>query len=220
MARAIMLPSARINLEKLVVLLVDDNPQSLDILAQVVTGFGVRSIIRSPGGEDARAQLSRDQYDLVITDAQMPGLDGYALTSWIRREAPGQNRFVPVILVTAHTRKTHVTRARDCGANYAITKPIRPKTVLERIYWIAKEDRMFIEVEGHARVYAIADEDLDRENDEKTSAVHFVRFELTPAMCAAVKAGAAVKLGCDHTNYPAHMTIAAETLASLAGDLR
>ena len=144
MARAIMLPSARINLEKLVVLLVDDNPQSLDILAQVVTGFGVRSIIRSPGGEDARAQLSRDQYDLVITDAQMPGLDGYALTSWIRREAPGQNRFVPVILVTAHTRKTHVTRARDCGANYAITKPIRPKTVLERIYWIAKEDRMFI----------------------------------------------------------------------------
>ena len=150
MARAIMLPSARINLEKLVVLLVDDNPQSLDILAQVVTGVGVRSIIRSPGGEDARAQLSRDQYDLVITDAQMPGLDGYALTSWIRREAPGQNRFVPVILVTAHTRKTHVTRARDCGANYAITKPIRPKTVLERIYWIAKEDRMFIEVDTYA----------------------------------------------------------------------
>ena len=68
-------------------------------------------------------------------------------------------------------------------------------------------------------MYAIADEDLDRENDEKTSAVHFVRFELTPAMCAAVKAGAAVKLGCDHTHYPAHMNMAAETLASLASDL-
>ncbi|HOZ65383.1 MAG TPA: DUF3501 family protein, partial [Burkholderiaceae bacterium] len=51
-------------------------------------------------------------------------------------------------------------------------------------------------------------------------AVHFVRFELTPAMCAAVKAGASVKLGCDHTNYPAHTTIAPETLASLAGDLK
>ena len=47
---------------------------------------------------------------------------------------------------------------------------------------IGVEDRMFVEVEGHARVYAIADEDLDRENDEKTSAVHFVRFEFTPAM--------------------------------------
>jgi hypothetical protein len=75
-------------------------------------------------------------------------------------------------------------------------------------------------VEGHDRVYAIADEDLDRENDEKTSAVHFVRFEFTPAMVAAIKAGASVKLGCDHRNYPAHVTIAPETLASLAGDLR
>jgi len=85
---------------------------------------------------------------------------------------------------------------------------------------IGVEDRMFVEVEGQARVYAIADEDLDRENDEKTSAVHFVRFELNPSMCAAVKAGAGVKLGCDHTNYPAHTAIAAETLASLASDLK
>lgn len=85
---------------------------------------------------------------------------------------------------------------------------------------IGVEDRMFIEVEGHARVYAIADEDLERENDVKTSAVHFVRFELTKPMRAAVKAGAGVKLGCDHTNYPAHTAIAPETLASLAGDLK
>jgi hypothetical protein len=79
---------------------------------------------------------------------------------------------------------------------------------------------MFVEVEGQERVYAIADEDLDRENEEKTSAVHFVRFEFTRAMVDAIKAGAAVKLGCDHTNYPAHVQIAPETLASLAGDLR
>jgi hypothetical protein len=85
---------------------------------------------------------------------------------------------------------------------------------------IGVEDRLFVEVEGHSRVYAIADEDMDRENDEKTSAVHFVCFELTPAMCAAVKAGAGVKLGCDHTHYPAHTLVAPETLASLAGDLK
>jgi len=85
---------------------------------------------------------------------------------------------------------------------------------------IGVEDRMFVEVEGYERVHAIADEDLERENDEKTSAVHFVRFEFTPAMRAAIKAGASVKLGCDHTNYPAHVSIAPETLASLAGDLK
>jgi hypothetical protein len=84
---------------------------------------------------------------------------------------------------------------------------------------IGVEDRLFVEVEGYARVYAIADEDMDRENEVKTSAVHFVRFELTQAMCAGVKAGASVKLGCDHTNYPAHVEIAPDALASLAGDL-
>lgn len=84
---------------------------------------------------------------------------------------------------------------------------------------IGVEDRLFVEVEGQPRVYAIADEDLDRENSEKTSAVHFVRFELTPAMRQAVKAGAGVKLGCDHTHYPAHVQIVPETLASLASDL-
>ena len=85
---------------------------------------------------------------------------------------------------------------------------------------IGVEDRMFVEVEGHAQVYAIADEDLDRETEDKTSAVHFVRFEFTPTARQAVLAGAAVKLGCEHGNYPAHLQIAAETLASLAGDLR
>jgi Protein of unknown function (DUF3501) len=85
---------------------------------------------------------------------------------------------------------------------------------------IGIEDRMFIEVEGHAHVYAIADEDLDRETDEKTSAVHFVRFELDAAMRKAVLAGAGVKLGCDHTNYPAHTQIEPEALASLASDLK
>lgn len=110
------------------------------------------------------------------------------------------------------------------GSNWKATMlleypdPHERKRELARLIGI--EDRMFVEVEGHARVYAIADEDLDRENEQKTSAVHFVRFEFTPAMKQAIRAGAAVKLGCDHTHYPAHLQIAPETLASLAGDLR
>jgi hypothetical protein len=50
-------------------------------------------------------------------------------------------------------------------------------------------------------VFAIADEDLERENDEKTSSVHFLRFELTPAMVAAAKGGAAISIGMDHSAY-------------------
>jgi hypothetical protein len=110
------------------------------------------------------------------------------------------------------------------GGNWKATMMIEYPDINERRRELARligvEDRMFVEVEGQPRVYAIADEDLDRETEEKTSAVHFLRFELTPPMCAAVKAGAGVKIGCDHTNYPAHVTLNAETLASLAGDLK
>lgn len=110
------------------------------------------------------------------------------------------------------------------GANWKATLLLEYPDVSERQRELARlidvEDRMFVEVEGHDRVYAIADEDLDRENDEKTSAVHFLRFEFPPAQVQAIQAGAAVKVGCDHRNYPAHVAIAAETLASLAGDLR
>lgn len=110
------------------------------------------------------------------------------------------------------------------GSNWKATMLIEYPDANERKRELSRligiEDRMFVEVEGHDRVYAIADEDLERENDEKTSSVHFLRFEFTPAMRDAIQAGAAVKLGCDHTNYPAHVAIAPETLASLAGDLR
>lgn len=110
------------------------------------------------------------------------------------------------------------------GSNWKATLMLEYPDEHERRRELARligvEDRMFVEVEGHGRAYAIADEDLDRETAEKTSSVHFLRFEFPPAAREAVRAGAAVKLGCDHTHYPVHVTIAPETLALLAGDLR
>lgn len=109
------------------------------------------------------------------------------------------------------------------GSNWKVTLLIEFPDENERRQQLAHlkgiEDRCWVQVSGKDRVFAIADEDLERENDEKTSAVHFVRFELSAPMRQAVKAGAAVKLGCDHRHYPAHVQIAPETLASLAGDL-
>ncbi len=110
------------------------------------------------------------------------------------------------------------------GSNFKATMLIEYENVTERKAALAKligiEDRLFIQVEGQPRVYAIADEDLDRENDEKTSAVHFVRFELTPEMKSVLKGGAQMMVGCDHPNYPVHVEeLPQETLASLLKDL-
>ncbi len=110
------------------------------------------------------------------------------------------------------------------GSNFKATMLIEYENVADRKAALAKligiEDRLFVQVEGQPRVYAIADEDLDRENDEKTSAVHFVRFELTADMKAALKGGAQMMVGCDHPNYPVHVEeLPQETLAALLKDL-
>jgi hypothetical protein len=110
------------------------------------------------------------------------------------------------------------------GSNFKATMLIEYTNVADRKAALAKligvEDRLFIQVEGKGRVYAIADEDLERENGEKTSAVHFVRFELTPEMKAALKGGAQMMVGCDHPNYPVHVEeLPQETLSALLKDL-
>jgi hypothetical protein len=80
------------------------------------------------------------------------------------------------------------------------------------------EDALWLQIDGFARVHAIADEDLDRENEQKTSAVHFVRFELAPGMVAAFKSGRPVAIGADHPNYHAEIALPANVQAALAKD--
>jgi hypothetical protein len=95
--------------------------------------------------------------------------------------------------------------------------PVVRKRELARLKGI--EDQVYVQVDGHAKTHAIADEDLERENEEKTSSVHFLRFEFTPAMIASFKAGAAVAVGCDHPAYAVRIDeIAPAVQASLVRD--
>jgi len=110
------------------------------------------------------------------------------------------------------------------GSNFKATMMIEYADAEERKHALSKlkgiEDRTWIQVEGCARVYAIADEDLERENEEKTSAVHFLRFELSDEMKQAIKYGVGLSIGVDHVNYQAELSAAApEVRASLARDL-
>lgn len=144
-----MQPSQYINLEKARALIVDDNPQSLDILVGVLTSFGLRNIVRKASGKEAQEELRYHPVDLILTNAALPEMDGYDLIRWLRREAEEAQRQTPAIIVSAHTRQSQVEKARDCGANFIITKPISPAIMLERILWVARGDRLFIECESY-----------------------------------------------------------------------
>ena len=110
------------------------------------------------------------------------------------------------------------------GRNWKATLLVEYEDVEERKRALARlkgiEDRVWVQVDKQPRVHAIADEDLERENDEKTSSVHFVRFELTPAMIAALKSGAGLAIGVDHPEYTATLQpVPDATRTALLADL-
>ncbi len=144
-----LLPSARINLERATVLVLDDNGASLDILSQVVSGFGVKQLHRAETVIDAQTLVRTKTFDLVISDVQMPVTDGIEFIQWLRREGGEVNRYIPVILVTGHTRTSQIFKLRDAGSSYVVAKPITPKVLLERIFWVAREERIFIECDSY-----------------------------------------------------------------------
>jgi len=111
------------------------------------------------------------------------------------------------------------------GSNFKASLLLEYEDVDERARMLAKlkgiENQVWIQVQGMAKVYAIADEDLERENEDKTAAVHFVRFELTPPMIKALKAGADLAMGVDHPEYTFSVTeIDPLTQETLVADLR
>jgi hypothetical protein len=96
--------------------------------------------------------------------------------------------------------------------------PVERKRMLARLKGV--EDRVWIRVADCERVYAVADEDLERENEEKTSAVHFLRFELSEPMARALKQGAALAVGVDHPEYRAEIeALPSNVRDALAADL-
>ncbi len=110
------------------------------------------------------------------------------------------------------------------GRNFKATMLIEYDDENERRVALTKlkgiEGKTWVQVEGSAKVYAIADEDLARENETKTSAVHFVRFELSEEMAAALKYGVSLSMGVDHPQYTAATPVNNETRAALLADLR
>jgi hypothetical protein len=111
------------------------------------------------------------------------------------------------------------------GCNWKATMMIEYEDVEERRHMLTKlvgiEDRVWVQVDDFDRVFAIADEDLERSTEQKTSAVHFLRFELMPEMSRALKQGVVLRMGVDHPAYQAKLDpVPAEIRASLLRDLQ
>jgi DNA-binding response OmpR family regulator len=132
---------ARFNLDGAAVLLLDETPMGMSILVSIVAGLGAKLLYRCASVEAAQEAIAAHHIDLAIIDELAPTGAGYDLVKWIRRSAREPNCFAPILLTTGHTPANDVARARDCGGNIIIRKPIAPIVLLERIIWASKEGR-------------------------------------------------------------------------------
>ena len=141
----------RIDLRKATVLLVEPNNQAMDVLTQVFMGFGATHFVKAASFDEAQQAAHGSAVDMVACEATLqPGEpDGYEFVSWLRGSGLDPNAFAPVILVSSHTSRRNVSRARDCGAHFMVMKPLSPAVLLDRILWIAQTNRTFVSCDAY-----------------------------------------------------------------------
>lgn len=138
-----------IDLRHITILIVDDNPFICRMVRTVLHGFGVGMVYEASNAGEATGIFARSSPSIVITDCEMPNGDGLALVASLRDEATSANPFVPIIMLTAHTERSRMLRARNAGVNEIIRKPMSVQALYARIYSVVACPRQFIRTEGY-----------------------------------------------------------------------
>ncbi len=135
-----------INMERAAVLLLDPNPFSQQVAKQILFGFGVRSPYVCSTVAEAQEILTTTEVNLVLmSDVLGDDSTGFDFVNWLRRNVEEPNCFTPVIVLSGHSKRANISAARDCGANFILAKPISVRVMLERVLWVAKESRPFVD---------------------------------------------------------------------------
>lgn len=144
-----MMTIPALDLQHIRVLVADGNDYFQSIVLGMLHAFGARRIAVAECGSSALQRSRQEVTDLLICDATLPELDGFDLVRRIRTESDNPNRYTPVIVLTSHTQAGNIVRARDCGANIVLAKPISPKALYQRLVWITEDPRPFVIAPGY-----------------------------------------------------------------------
>ena len=134
---------------KLRVVIVDDNLHMRRLLKALLGAFGVGRIVEASDGIEAYDTILAMSPDLILTDYNMDLCDGIALVRRLRTEKSNPNPYVPIIMVTGHTEKHYVEKARDAGATEVLCKPITPANLASRMAHVINRPRPFVRNAGY-----------------------------------------------------------------------
>lgn len=170
----------RLNFKGVAALLVDRNHYWRSLVAQMLRGFGVEIIESCETGAAAQEALKINHYDLCLTEADLPDMGGADLINWIRREQKDPLRFVPILVLSGYTQLRLLSATRDAGANLLLKKPVSPQAIFDRISWLGRTPRAYIETGSYVgpdrrfKEAAPPDGQYKRETDAKPAPVDSV----------------------------------------------
>lgn len=135
-----------LNLERLNILLVEDNPHMRILIRDILHGFGVKNVLECKDGSDAIAELRHWAADIAFVDWMMEPLDGVDFTRLIRTAPDSPNPFLPIVMLTGHTERSRILQARDAGVTEFLAKPVTANGVYARIKTVVEHPRPFVRV--------------------------------------------------------------------------
>lgn len=136
-------------LNRLSVLIVDDNSHMIHIVRTMLRGFGIVHIFEARDPAEALDIAREDAIDLIVLDYQMDMLDGLEFTRMIRTAKDSNNRFVPIVMLTAYTERSRVGAARDSGVTEVCAKPINATELYRKIAACVNEPRAFVKTKTY-----------------------------------------------------------------------
>jgi two-component system, chemotaxis family, chemotaxis protein CheY len=131
-------------MERLKILVVDDNHHMLHIVKTIMRGFGVKDIVEANNASDAFQIVRTTAVDLIVTDFAMESVNGCDLTKLLRTAADSPNHFVPIIMLTAYAERSKVEAARDAGVTEFCAKPVTATELYRKVCAVINTPRSFI----------------------------------------------------------------------------
>jgi CheY-like chemotaxis protein len=140
--------SERLNLKGVHALVADGDQFGTGLLIQMLHGLGLDHVTVAATGHDAQRELETHDFELCICESRLADMSGIDLLRWLRR-LPCQKRFTPMLVLTGYSDFGSITAIRDAGAHLVMKKPASPQALYDRIAWVSKPPRDFIECEAY-----------------------------------------------------------------------
>lgn len=135
----------KLNFRSVTTLMVDRDRYTRSLIAQMLRGFGVGGIEAVDNGEAAMKYVQEHFVDLLIIEADLPDMRGSDFIRWIRRENKEPLRFVPILVLSGYTQMSMISAVRDAGANIVVKKPVSAQMLFDRVAWMARTPRAYLE---------------------------------------------------------------------------